>query len=755
VEDPLIQILLIEDNRAEARLLQERLKQASSMEVEVTHVSRLSEALKELEEQGFKVVLLDLSLPDAQGLESLSPLIKKAPDVPIIVLTNNTDSTLAVDAVRQGAQDYLIKRQLNTELLTRSLHYAIERKQASDALRKANETLEQRVVQRTSDLVQTNVRLQQEISDRRNLEQALQQEKELAQITLNSIGDAVIVTNIHHQIQSLNPVAEKLIGLTSRVTQGKSLSEIFSTKDVNQKPIQILIHQSLTTGRIIKVSNYTLYSKSDRQPYIIELSIAPIRLKGDRIVGTVIVCRDVTSARKLAHQLSWQASHDPLTGLINRREFEQCLKAALRETHQLNQQHILCYLDLDQFKIVNDTCGHSAGDQLLRQITGILHSKIRKTDTFARLGGDEFGLLLHYCSLGEGQKVAQKIIETIQAFRFVWEDKLFTIGVSIGLVPIDRSIENEHIALSAADTAMYAAKDGGRNRIHIYQIEDREVVKRQGDMQWVARINQALEENQFCLYIQQIISLNSEAKIRPCGELFIRMIDGSGTLIPPMAFLPAAERYDLMPEIDRWVIRNLFKQLSARNSEGAASKSTRLGKPIYLVNLSGASFNDFSFLEFLKEQFWLHHIPPSIIGFEITETVAITHLNQAVRFITELKELGCQFALDDFGSGMSSFTYLKQLPIDYLKIDGTFIKSLINDPINRVMVESIQRIAQVMGLKTIAESIENQEILEQVQALGINYAQGYGIHKPHLFSLEKKSEVSYWVMGNGCSHLPQ
>ncbi|MBP0031184.1 EAL domain-containing protein [Roseofilum sp. Guam] len=745
MEDPLvqIQILLIEDNRAEARLLQERLKQAPSMEVELTHVSRLSEALNQLEEQVFKIILLDLSLPDAQGLESLNPLMEKVPDVPIIVLTNNTDSALAVEAVRQGAQDYLIKRQLNTELLTRSLRYAIERKQSSDALRKANETLEQRVIQRTTDLVQANLRLKQEISDRQNLEEALQQEKELAQITLNSIGDAVIVTNVNHQIESLNPVAEKLMGLSSYATQGRSVSEIFSNSDIKQKPIEILIHQCLATGKIVKVSNYALYFKSDRQHYIIELCIAPIRLKGNLLVGTVIVCRDVTSARNLAHQLSWQASHDPLTGLINRREFEQCLKAALEETHQLNQQHILCYLDLDQFKIVNDTCGHSAGDQLLRQITGILQSNIRKTDTFGRLGGDEFGLLLHYCSVNEGQKVAQKIIETIQSFRFVWEDKLFTIGVSIGLVPIDRSIENEHIALSAADTAMYAAKEGGRNRIHIYQIEDREVVKRQGDMQWVARINRALEENQFCLYIQQIVPLNSRSNTRPFGELFIRMIDGKGTLIPPMAFLPAAERYDLMPEIDRWVIRNLFKQLSEQIGQGSGVQYNRFLKPIYLVNLSGASFNDVSFLKFLKEQFWLYHIPPSLIGFEITETVAITHLNQAVRFITELKELGCQFALDDFGSGMSSFTYLKQLPIDYLKIDGAFIKSLIEDRVNRVMVESIQRIAQVMGLKTIAESIENEEILAEVKALGINYAQGYGIHKPHRFTLEKKLELMY------------
>jgi len=740
MEDPLIQILLVEDNRAEARLLQERLSQAPAMEVELTHVSRLSDGLKQLEEQGFKLILLDLSLPDAQGLESLSPLMKKAPDVPIIVLTNNTDRTLAVEAVRQGAQDYLIKRQLNTDMLMRSLRYAIERKQASDALRKVNESLEQRVIERTSDLVQTNLRLEEEIRDRQKLEQALQQEKELAQITLSSIGDAVIVTNVHHQIESLNPVAEKLMGLTSDIIQGQSVSEIFSAGDIKQQSVELLVEQSLTTGKIIQASNYNLYCKGDRQSYIIELSIAPIRLKGDRIVGTVIVCRDVTSARNLAHQLSWQASHDPLTGLINRREFEQYLKAALVQTHQLNQQHILCYLDLDQFKIVNDTCGHSAGDQLLRQITGILQSTIRKTDTFARLGGDEFGLLLHYCSLAEGEKVAHKIIETIQSFRFVWEDKLFTVGVSIGLVPINLSIENEHIALSAADTAMYIAKECGRNRIHIYQVKDRELLKRQGDMQWVSRINHALEKNKFCLYIQQIVPVNVSPKNRVFGELLIRMIDGDGKLIPPMAFLPAAERYNLMLEIDRWVIHNLFKQLSAHISKAEVSHPDCLLKPIYFINLSGASFNDFSFLEFLKEQFWLYHIPPSIIGFEITETVAITHLNQAVRFITELKQLGCQFALDDFGSGMSSFTYLKQLPIDYLKIDGTFIKSLIDDRVNWVMVESIQHIAQVMGLKTIAESIETQEILDQVKALGINYAQGYGIHKPHLFDLEKKME---------------
>ncbi len=744
METALIRILLVEDNGAEARLLQERLKQAASVISEVVWVTRLQEGLAELNHRSFDVMLLDLSLPDSQGLESLNPVIKRSPSLPIIVLTNNTDSTLAVEAVRQGAQDYLIKRQINPELLMRSLRYAIERKQASDALRKANETLEHRVIQRTADLAETNQRLTQEIGDRQNLERELQAEKELAQVTLNSIGDAVIVTNMDHQIQSLNPVAETLTGLKNETIQGRALIEIFSrSENIDQQLIETLVNQALQTGQIIKVSNYILFRKTDRQQFIIELSIAPIRLKGDRLAGAVIVCRDVTSTRNLAHQLSWQASHDPLTGLVNRRAFEQCLQASILEVHHLNQHHVLCYLDLDQFKIVNDTCGHAAGDELLRQITGLLQSRIRKTDTLARLGGDEFGLLLHYCSLAEGQKVAQKIIETIQAFRFVWEDKFFTVGVSIGLVPIDNSIDHENAALSAADTAMYAAKDGGRNRIHIYQIEDREVRQRQGDMQWVSRLTRALEEDQFCLYAQNILPLDPDLKTRPCCELLIRLVDSQGKLIPPMAFLPAAERYNLMPAIDRWVIRKLFSELGDRLNQTNSGKYLRHLKPIYMINLSGASFNDNLFLDFLKEQFWLHHVPPSLIGFEITETVAITHLNQAAKFIAELKQLGCQFALDDFGTGMSSFSYLKQLPIDYLKIDGTFIKSLINDPVNRVMVESMQRIANVMGLKTIAESVEDQEILAQIKELKINYAQGYSIDKPHPFLFDKNQHFSY------------
>lgn len=424
-------------------------------------------------------------------------------------------------------------------------------------------------------------------------------------------------------------------------------------------------------------------------------------------------------------RLSYQASHDALTGLVNRREFEHRLEKALSSARTEGRVHALCYLDLDQFKIVNDTCGHVAGDELLRQLTVLLQSKVRDTDTLARLGGDEFGVLLVNCPLGQAQIIADLFRRTVKDFHFRWQDKPFTIGVSIGLVPITPDCTTLHDVLSNADTACYAAKDLGRNRVHVYRIEDSELVRRQGEMNWVARITHAIEENRFRLYYQTIMPLLDKAGEGLHFEILLRMMDDNGEIIPPMAFIPAAERYNLMPSIDRWVVSSAFG-LYWKLFPGDLQQE----RHTCTVNLSGPSLCDDYFLEFIQRQFALYQVPHDHICFEITETAAITNLTRAMEFIRELRAKGCRFSLDDFGSGLSSFTYLKNMAVDYLKIDGSFVRDMVDDPMDYAMVGAINHVGHVMGLKTIAECVESEMVREKLCEMGVDFVQDYGVEPP-------------------------
>ena len=408
---------------------------------------------------------------------------------------------------------------------------------------------------------------------------------------------------------------------------------------------------------------------------------------------------------------------------MNRREFEIRLENLIREGEGSGEEHALCYLDLDQFKIINDTCGHLAGDELLRQLGELLHSKVRKKDTLARLGGDEFGVLMENCSLDQAQRVAESLRELVDEFQFVWTDKRFSIGVSIGLVPIDDRGGNATDILSAADASCYAAKDAGRNRIHVYHPEDIDMAIHRGEMQWVSKISHALEEDRFRLYLQPIVSLSEEDKDRKHYECLIRMIDENEKVILPGSFLPAADRYDLSVKLDRWVFESIYAWMA--NLPGKRKSLTSCA-----INLSGHSLSNEEFLHYIVSKLDEGKVPPSNICFEITETVAISRLSNAIRFIEVLKDKGCYFALDDFGSGVSSFGYLKNLPVDFLKIDGMFIRDMTTDPIDLEMVRSINEIGHVMGKKTIAEFVENKDILERLKELGIDYAQGYYLGRP-------------------------
>ena len=556
-------------------------------------------------------------------------------------------------------------------------------------------------------------------------QEELRQSQELAQVTLQSIGDAVITTDAQGKIEALNPVAEKLTGWLTMEARGLPVTQVFQViRESTRLPIENSVEKAIKSGLTLNIDTDAVLMAKDGTEYAIDDSVAPIRNQNGEIIGAVLVFRDVTQERYLTNQLLWQASHDPLTGLANRHEFEQRLKELLKVSDTNYYSHALCYLDLDQFKIVNDTCGHVAGDELLRQVSHLLQSGVRKTDTLARLGGDEFGLLLYDIKLEIAMQQADRVREQIRNFRFVWQEKVFSIGVSIGLVPLNGTIQDIASVLSAADAACYVAKNLGRNRVHVYQPDDYELAKQRNEIKWAVKIPQALEENRFCLYYQSIVPVGETESVYKHREILLRLRDSSGKIISPMAFIPAAERYNLMNQIDRWIVRHVFAYLEQRYQQ------TNKIDCVYTINLSGNSINDQMFVEFLHQQFESHQISPHMICFEVTETLAIANLNKAAIFIRSLKELGCKFALDDFGSGMSSFGYLRNLPVDYIKIDGAFVQDMVNNPINCEIVEAINRIGHVMKIETIAEFVENEAILAKLQEMGVNYAQGYGISRP-------------------------
>jgi diguanylate cyclase (GGDEF)-like protein len=467
------------------------------------------------------------------------------------------------------------------------------------------------------------------------------------------------------------------------------------------------------------------------------LSVSVVRDSGDAPIHAISQIQDVTESHAMSERLSYQASHDALTGLVNRREFERRVETAINASAEEACEHALCYLDLDQFKIINDSCGHVAGDALLKQLGSILKTKVRRSDTIARLGGDEFGILIERCPSDEAREIADAVLDAVRNFRFSWEDKTFSIGASVGLVPITSGEETVTDLLRLADSGCYAAKDHGRNRIYVCEPGDLEVARMQGEMQWVGRINNALEHGSMRLAFQPIAPVSMMIQNGSHhGELLLRIVneDEPDKFHPLGAFLSAAERYDMASRIDRWVVGTAFDWFKRH-----PGKLDSLN--FCSINLSGQSLVNEDLLDYLTSLFKQGDIPANKVCFEITETAAIANLSDAVKFFESLRSLGCLFALDDFGSGMSSYAYLKTLPVDFLKIDGVFIRDIAKDPINRAMVQSINEIGQVMGKKTIAEFVEDDEILKVLRQIGVDYAQGYGIGRPRL--LDDLGEVDF------------
>lgn len=552
--------------------------------------------------------------------------------------------------------------------------------------------------------------------------------KEMAEITLHSIGDGVISTDVKGYVQYLNPISERLTGWSTEQAQGRPIEEVVNLVDeLSRRPLPNTIRQCLAGSKTVSVDTHALLIARNGQESAIDNSGSPIRNRNGEIMGAVMVIHDVTESRHMTRELEYQAAHDSLTDLINRKEFDRQLFQYREDISRKDQRHILLYMDLDQFKIVNDTCGHAAGDALLQQLTQLIADQLRRGDIFARLGGDEFGVLLNECPLEFGIEIAESIRKAVEGFRFVWDENGFSIGTSIGIVAITRESADAETLLEQADEACYSAKALGRNRYHVYTEKDDNLIARQGEMSWLGKVNAALAEDRFVLYQQTILSLQTgqpgQTSTGSHIEILIRMIDPDGTVVPPGAFIPAAERYGLMSKVDRWVINRTMDWY--RQNPGKMQELELCN-----INLSGNSLSDDGLLNYIEEQLGSPGIDASKFCFELTETAAVSNLMLAFNFMQRLKKKGCHFALDDFGSGMSSFGYLKSLPVDYLKIDGMFVKDIIHDKVSMAMVASINEVGHVMGKRTIAEFVESEEVLECLKNIGVDFAQGYFISKP-------------------------
>jgi diguanylate cyclase (GGDEF)-like protein/PAS domain S-box-containing protein len=570
--------------------------------------------------------------------------------------------------------------------------------------------------------LQRMVGIELDITERKLYEEALFREKESAQIALRSIGDGVITTDGSSIIDYINPVAEELMGWPLADAMGRPVEQIFrALREVTCEPLENPLTVAIRDVRPVKSGLPILLIRRDGHELYIECTAAPIRDREGKVTGGVLVFHDVSESRELNKRLAYQASHDLLTGVANRRAFEAKLSRALKKARAGGGPHAVLYLDIDQLKIVNDTCGHRAGDALLAQVGKLLMSRMRwRRDTLARLGGDEFGILLEGCSFEDALHTAEGLRESVSSLRFTWEDRVFRPGLSIGVVPVNANDEVAQI-LSAADSACAAAKESGRNRVHSFAGNDVELARRRSATRWVSRLNAALEEGRFELFSMPILALQqAEAGGVHC-ELLLRLRDEADGIVAPKEFIPVAERYRLIPAIDRWVIENAFRWLVSRANEEITLCS---------INLSGQSLCDDKLLPFVIEQLQGSGVDATRICFEITETAAVASMELAKRFIHALRDLGCKFALDDFGTGWSSYGYLKELPVDFLKIDGRFVREIVHNHIDRAMVRSFNELGHLTGKRTIAEFAENPEIIQMLTMLGVDYAQGYGIAQP-------------------------
>ena len=676
-------LLLVDDDRDFAESLEEVLLARG---YRLLSASSATNALKTLETFPADVALIDLRLGRSSGLDLIPELKRHHPDIICIVMTAYVTTGSAIQALQEGAYDYIAKPfsvEALIAVLGRGFEQAslIHRRAAAESALRASE-------ERYRDLYDNNPAMF---------------------ITLRP--DGTIVSINRFGAEQLGYEVAEILGTDIRALHAESDAEGVSESIVAclQEPEQV------------RRWDAALHRKGGGAVWMrMSARAMPGGVGGSSLL---IVCEDITEAQELARQLSIEATHDALTGLINRREMERRLERALKTARQDGVEHALCYLDLDQFKVINDVCGHLGGDELLRQLGQILPEVVRQRDTLARLGGDEFALLMEHCALAQGRRVANALLKRIEDFRFVWADKSFRLGVSIGLVPINVDSESMTAVLGAADAACYAAKDRGRNRVHEYRADDLELAQRRSEMQWVARLDEALEGDSLFLCYQPIVAVRGPEDGGERFEMLLRMRAQDGQIISPGAFMAAAERFGLSTRIDRWVVHHALQWWGSQ-----ASRRQRL--ELCFINLSGRTLGEEGFVEFVRAELEASPLAPAQICFEVTETAAIANLSLAASFMGALQAMGCRFALDDFGSGLSSFAYLKTLPVDFLKLDGAFVKDIVDDPIDLAMVKAMNEIGHVMGKRTIAEFVENDLILAKLHALGVDYAQGYGVAAP-------------------------
>ena len=564
-----------------------------------------------------------------------------------------------------------------------------------------------------------------DVSHRKSLEVSLSRSKRQAQYTLESIAEGVITTDNDGRIDYMNLAAESLIGTNRDDAAGHRIGELFTlVDDADRRPLGDPVERCLAMRRRVNMGRRAvMISKDDDIEHSVEISASPIRGPGNSISGTVVVFHDVSEIRGLTQKMSYQATHDPLTGLINRREFERRLDEAMDSVHSEEAAHMLFYMDLDRFKTVNDSCGHLAGDNMLREVAALIKEQVRDSDFVGRLGGDEFGALLIGCPIEKARQIAADICNAIADYRFVWKDKIFNIGISIGLVEITHTSGTIQDVMSAADSACYVAKQEGRGQVHVYSARDEAIARERGDIQWLRQLQAALHEDSFELAVQPILAMSGATDTGPSVEVLIRLPDGRGRTADTAEFLRPAERYQLMPQIDRWVINAALTAIAAGEIKLAGQRSCA-------INLSGQTLADEAILGFVVDALDRSGVAPSAICFEVTETAILSNVQHAQRFIEVLHGIGCEFSLDDFGSGLGSFSSLKHLPIDYLKIDGTYTRNLQSDEVNQEMVAAMIKLARTMQFRIVAEQVEHQEDFDWLRDNGIDFIQGYFVDAP-------------------------
>ena len=564
-----------------------------------------------------------------------------------------------------------------------------------------------------------------DVSYRKNLELNLSRSKRQAQYTLESITEGVITTDNEGRIDYMNAAAESLIGANRDDATDHKAGELFSLIDeADRRALGDPVERCLSIRRRVNMGRRALLvSRDGKHEHSVEVTASPIKGPGNSLSGAVVVIHDVSEIRGLTRQMSYQAAHDALTGLINRREFERRLEEAMDTAHSEDAIHILAYMDLDRFKAVNDSCGHIAGDNMLREVASLIKDQVRDSDSVARLGGDEFGTLLIGCPLDKAQQIAGDICNAVADYRFVWQDKIFNIGISIGLVEVSRKSGTTQDVMSAADSACYVAKQRGRGQVHVYSARDEAVARERGDIQWLRQLQNALRDNRFELALQPIIATSTGATSGPAFEVLIRMPDERGRIANSADFLRSAERYQLMPQIDRWVVNATLAAISAGEIKLASQRSCA-------INISGQTLSDEGFLEFVVEALDFSGVAPGSVCFEVTESAISTNVQYAQRFIEVLHGIGCEFALDDFGSGLGAFSSLKHLPIDYLKIDGTYTRNLRSDQVNQEMVAAMIKLARTMDFRVVAEQVEVQEDFDWLRDAGIDFVQGNFVESP-------------------------